>query len=75
VTDNGSQFTSFEFEVIQPGSITLAAVQLNSEMERFNSVIKDGLQRTDLADCQEFISTVRHTFATPQGTTGVSRRL
>jgi len=77
----GSQFTSVEFEAylkalgIRHSLVALCSPQYNSEVERFNRVMKDGL-RTGLADGQEFITAVRHTLVayrtTPQGTTGVT---
>jgi len=68
VTDNGSQFTSVEFEAylkapgIRHSLVALYSPQSNSEVERFNRVMKDGL-RPGLADGQEFITAVRHTLA------------
>jgi len=68
VIDNGSQFKSVEFEAylktlgIRHSLVALHSPQSNSEVERFNRVMKDGL-RTRLADGQEFITAVRHTLA------------
>ena len=50
VTDNGSQFTSVEFKAylkalgIRHSLVALYAPQSNSEVERFNRVMKDGLR-------------------------------
>jgi len=60
VTDNGSQFTSVEFEAylkalgIRHSLVALYSPQSNSEVERFNRVMKDGL-RTDVAE--QFVDT------------------
>jgi hypothetical protein len=81
VTDNGTQFTSVEFESflsslsIRHSRSALYAPETNAEVERFNRVMKDGL-RTGLADGKAFTTAVRQTLAayrtTPCTTTGVT---
>ena len=81
VTDNGPQFISSEFTSflaslgIQHSRSALYSPQTNSEVERFNRVMKEGL-KTGLADGRNFVTAMRHTLAsyraTPHCTTGVT---
>ena len=81
VTDNGPQFISSEFTSflsslgIRHSRSALYSPQTNSEVERFNRVMKEGL-KTGLADGRDFVTAVRHTLAsyraTPHCATGVT---
>ena len=81
VSDNGVQFTSSEFadflatHGIRHSRTALYAPQSNSEAERFNRVLKEGI-RVSLAEGRSFSTGVRQTVATYRmtnhSTTGVS---